>query len=229
MLRSIATTSILVMLVACGTSDGDNNEADTGNDTGTDTALDSTVDTTPDTSDDTDPDTTTDTSPDVVTVTPPQNHRIDAITCDNVRSDTEPVIEQPEIADCMVHADCTDGDNGRCSGNPHDGYYCTYDQCFTDDDCGGGVCACGGGFRSDHNVCLGGNCQVDADCGTDGFCSPSYGSCGEYTGVTTYFCHTEEDTCLNDSDCGDGEWGPGYCRFFEDQGSWSCAYDHCAG
>jgi hypothetical protein len=132
---------------------------------------------------------------------------------------------------CHAHADCTAGQNGRCSGNGHDGWHCTYDQCFADADCSGtaasSVCACEGGFRSDNNVCLrDGNCRTDADCGSGGYCSPSLGSCGNYAKAVGYFCHTPQDECVNDSDCGGGPW---YCAYSPLVGHWKCSNAHCVG
>ncbi len=162
----------------------------------------------------------------------PDAHREAGAMCDDDRA---PGVSPPDDpfapADCQTDDDCTDGPNGRCTGNSHDGWYCTYDQCFDDSGCGGGsVCECEGGFRSDHNVCLPGNCVTDADCGETGFCSPSFGECGNYSGVVGYFCHTCEDECVNDSDCGgsvDG-WGA-YCMYDRGVGHWRCSDSHCAG
>jgi hypothetical protein len=74
---------------------------------------------------------------------------------------------------------------------------------------------------------------VDTDCGANGFCSPSYGSCGkfggEYEGV---YCHTAKDTCVNDSDCTGGGAngdGPGLCAFDTESNAWACSYTFCAG
>lgn len=162
----------------------------------------------------------------------PEHHRPVATPCDDQRSDRLPDIPDPNpgppYVQCTTHEECAEGDNGRCVGNSHDGYYCTYDQCFTDGDCAAGlVCQCGGGFRSDHNVCFrSGNCRIDADCGPGGFCSPTYGSCGDYSSFVAYYCHTPQDECLDDSDCGDY---PSYCAYDEVAGRWTCQDSHCAG
>jgi len=183
-------------------------------------------------------------SPDAGTMTTvrvPERHRPERVECDDQRSEDGPFIDEglreqfdPEggYVSCLEHGDCTDGQNGRCVGNGHDGWYCTYDQCRADADCGGdggGACQCGGGWRSDHNVCLGGDCQVDADCGADGFCSPTFGDCGSYSGFVEYRCHTADDECVDDADCGgEGDWGP-YCAYNPAAGRWMCADSHCAG
>jgi hypothetical protein len=121
-------------------------------------------------------------------------------------------------------------------GNGHDGWHCTYDACFTDSDCpapagpasGPVVCACENGFRSDNNVCIQGNCQVDADCDAKGlhWCSPTLGSCGNYTGFQGYYCHTPEDQCLDDADC---SANGGYCAYEPTVGHWACSTQQCVG
>lgn len=163
----------------------------------------------------------------------PLEHRAAGATCDNQRAPgVQPDGDGPGVS-CQSDADCTDGDNGRCVGNSHDGWYCTYDECFADSDCGNdAVCECGGGWRSDHNVCVSGNCRTDADCGDDGYCSPSLGDCGNYDGVVGYFCHTRKDECIDDADCGDGSddgWGSPYCMYDSGVGHWRCSTSHCAG
>lgn len=156
-------------------------------------------------------------------------HRSAAAACDHERSPgTTPDVGPP--ADCERDTDCTAGENGRCTGNGHDGWRCTYDLCFDDDDCGAGkACACGGGFRSDANVCLASQCRTDADCAT-GFCSPTYGSCGNYSGNVGWYCHTCDDECVNDEDCAatGGAFDP-YCAFDPSAGRWTCMDTHCAG
>lgn len=166
----------------------------------------------------------------VIPLTPaPGHHRPAAVECDNVRSDA-PSHAEPEFADCVNHDECTAGANGRCVGNSHDGWYCTYDECFNDSECPGSICGCDAGFRSDHNICFReGNCIIDADCGDSGYCSPSFGDCGNYSGVVGYFCHTSGDECLNDSDCGTDEpWGA-YCAYNKVAGKWVCSDAQCAG
>jgi hypothetical protein len=140
---------------------------------------------------------------------------------------------------CHSDAECTEGENGRCGGNGHDGYRCTYDNCFADSDCSGAasgearVCGCEGGFRSENNVCLVGNCQLDADCGQGGYCSPSLGNCGNYAKTVGYFCHTPDDECIDDADCdalpGAGTFGAPYCAFMPTIGHWKCSNTHCVG
>ena len=133
---------------------------------------------------------------------------------------------------CTTNAECTEGTNGRCDGNSHDGWQCTYDQCFDDGECGDGVCECQGGFRSDNNICLQtGNCRLDADCGGCGFCSPTLGDCGDYLGTVGYYCHTPADECVDDSDCAPDpqQGGPPHCSFAPAVGHWKCSYAQCVG
>jgi hypothetical protein len=171
----------------------------------------------------------------------PVRHRAVAGTCDRTRPAPDP--RAPDAGgfpvQCRSHAECTAGINGRCGGNGHDGWYCTYDMCFSDTDCApsgsgvkrAGVCECGGGFRSDNNVCLGeGNCRADADC-PGSYCSPTLGSCGHYTPIVGYYCHTPKDQCLDDSDCAQGgPFGqPGYCAYAPAVGYWKCSTAECVG
>lgn len=128
---------------------------------------------------------------------------------------------------CLSDADCSDatmGANGRCVYG-RIGTYCTYDTCFSDGDCATDeVCLCdtqnGGG-----NACVPADCHVDADCGASQGCSPTFGSCGHYSGFVGYRCHTAADTCTVDADC----TAPGYCAYDELSGHWACSTSECAG
>lgn len=163
----------------------------------------------------------------------PKNHRATATPCDGTRPTTEPVGIPDGGASgyvaCRTNEECTQGVNGRCSGNGHDGWHCTYDECTTDGDCKGGkVCQCGGGFRADNDVCLESGCRVDADCGPNGYCSPSLGDCGNYSGVAGWFCHSAADECVDDADCASkGENAS--CRYEPSVGYWRCSTQACAG
>ncbi len=160
---------------------------------------------------------------------PPTKHRASATTCDNVRPVGDPMIPDGGLTpNCRSHAECIAGANGRCTGGWHDGWKCTYDQCFTDADCAatGGVCGCESGFHADNNVCLSGNCRTDADCGSAGYCSPTFGECGNYSGVVSYYCHTPQDECVDDAHCvGAGA----YCMYSPAAGHWKCSNVSCAG
>jgi hypothetical protein len=137
---------------------------------------------------------------------------------------------------CMTDSECNDGgQNGRClPGGRIAGCQCTYDTCFADADChGGGPCDCragagiaGPGFSA-TNICKGGDCRTDRDCGPGGYCSPTLGGCGAYGGVTDYRCHTPKDKCVDDSDC--QAQGGGDCRYEPTSGAWTCQTSQCAG
>lgn len=131
--------------------------------------------------------------------------------------------------ECLSDADCTAGDNGRCANN-RDIWSCSYDTCYSDSACtSGGPCACEGGSGYAGNTCLPGNCQTDADCGANGYCSPTLGGCGNYGGVIGYFCHTAADKCVDDADCASPTQGLGYCMYSPEVGHWSCGYGQCVG
>ena len=159
------------------------------------------------------------------TIREPLKHRPDEVACDDFRS-SEPVEGDFIEGECERHEDCQDGANGRCVIN-RDFAMCTYDQCFADADCGDSVCRCGDDQGYGPNVCLNvGNCLVDSDCGDGGYCSPTFGECGDYSGVIGFYCHTAEDACIDDADCGGGS---NYCAFNPSVGRWMCSDSHCAG
>jgi hypothetical protein len=123
---------------------------------------------------------------------------------------------------CMQDSDCTKGANGRCQGTgPIAGLECSYDECTTDQDCPtASACECRPDSSSQiANYCTKpGTCRVDSDCGAGGFCSPS--QAGQWCG-TLHYCHTPQDTCLNDSDCASDGIFPG-CNFDPASGHWAC-------
>jgi hypothetical protein len=123
---------------------------------------------------------------------------------------------------CSSDAECTDaGLQARCiNDGPLPGCHCTYDQCVHDTDCGGGkACACHGStyVYDNGNSCVPGDCRVDSDCGTQSYCSPSDNpmSCGALAG---YFCHTPNDQCVDDSDCGSNA----ACAYDAGAKLWTC-------
>jgi hypothetical protein len=128
---------------------------------------------------------------------------------------------------CSNDNQCTMGTNGRCvqMGEGVEYCGCTYDTCMQDANCPtGDTCACHGSAYTDGegNVCVPGNCRVDADCGAGGYCSPSVDTMGCGGGVAGYYCHTPQDQCVNDSDCGEGGGGEGVCVFSTSAGYWQC-------
>lgn len=157
----------------------------------------------------------------------PERHRVEGVMCDSER---EVSVVDTSLDGCDAHEECTEGNDGRCvpvtdeppgpSRNE-----CTYDACAGDSDCDSGPCRCG--FAAGANRCFQGNCQVDADCGESGFCSPSYGDCYDRR-VVGYFCHTPEDHCTNDSDCTERDSSSdtqSYCLFAGS--SWRCNDPDC--
>lgn len=160
----------------------------------------------------------------------PEKHRAAAVACDDQRppGGARALFQGSE---CAQDTDCGAGRNGRCQ-DFRGISACTYDECAVDAECSSsGPCACEAAFWSDANACLPGNCRTDADClGGSGYCSPTFGDCGNYAGVIAYYCHAPEDTCIDDSDCtGDEARGSGYCMYRPELGHWGCGYGQCAG
>jgi hypothetical protein len=152
----------------------------------------------------------------------PKKHRALTEMCDHERA---PSAETPAAsAGCTSDAECAQGENGRCGPNNRGLRTCTYDECFDDGDCMDGPCVCATDSGG-NNRCFGGNCATDADCGAKGYCSPSFGPCGNYAGVVAYYCHTCQDACTDDSDCPNG----GYCAYEPAAGHWLCSTAQCVG
>jgi hypothetical protein len=181
--------------------------------------------------------TTDGSNPDAIATRVPRLHRPAAMPCptDRPPAITTPVDAGFGFGTCASDADCTAGTNGRCTVTQnHGSRACTYDACVMDSDCTGAVvCACRetSGSYGGANVCLPGNCHVDADClGGSGYCSPSYGtSCGSYDGFRGYYCHTPQDSCIDDSDCVGTNGQAGYCAYTPEVAHWSCFFTICAG
>lgn len=124
-----------------------------------------------------------------------------------------------------MDSQCTSGSDGRCvhAEAPIAECSCTYDACVHDTDCpAGSLCACHGSpyVGGQGNTCTPGNCRVDSDCGSNGYCSPAYDTmtCG---GLLGYYCHTPDDECVNDSDCTKND--DDVCTFLS--GRWQCAME----
>lgn len=165
---------------------------------------------------------------------PPLLHRASPATCSMTRP-AGVTMSGGGMSQCTSDADCKDsskGQNGRCVPS-RIGTICSYDTCFDDSVCGGKVCECRAAATSASlatNHCLSeGNCRTDADCGTGGACSPSFGSCGSYSGVVAYYCHTSRDTCVDDAECATSGGFPGYCAYNPAAGIWQCSTSLCAG
>jgi hypothetical protein len=168
----------------------------------------------------------------------PQYHRAAALCCpvDRAPGSTCEPDAAMDPSGCIRDSDCTQGTNGRCLVLPYlqpgtglyepDGAFvvpgifgcmgeCTYDQCFSDQDCPGHVpCDCRTPlFFGNMNLCVtGSQCSVDSDCGPGGFCT--------FSG-NAYFCHQPSDVCFNDSDCPQGTWGA-TCKFDTGTSHWIC-------
>lgn len=153
---------------------------------------------------------------------PPSPTRPVPVTCSPCRPPGGGTSSGP--GECRSDADCTEGDNGRCVFG-RAGASCSYDECFSDADCGANeVCLCdGSGLGGGGNSCITTSCRTNNDCGGQ-TCSPTFGSCGHYTGVVSYACHTASDECTVDSDC-----GAGYCAFDAAVSHWVCSTMECVG
>jgi hypothetical protein len=122
---------------------------------------------------------------------------------------------------CAQDSDCTAGSNGRCVPELDETTYCTYDACFADSDCEGGLCICRASSASSAaNLCYAeGNCAADSDCIPGLWCSPSLPgngacSCASFAlcadagnaapGTTTTMTPPQTLGCWESS--GDGKW-----------------------
>ena len=162
-------------------------------------------------------------------------HRPTAAACTGDRPAGGCTFGSPDLggANCNADSNCAFAPSGRCTST-RVGCMCTYDDCSTDADCAAGtLCSCRGtlGDRpAGTNRCVTSNCRVDADCGANGYCSPSLDpSCGTYIGVSEWFCHTSQDTCINDSDCPSTGGVTPFCGYKPEIGHWSCLSALCAG
>jgi hypothetical protein len=166
----------------------------------------------------------------------PLRHRATATACTAPRPASTCDPGGVPMSECANDSQCAAGTNGRCVGNPHDGCRCNYDACVNDADCAmGGACECrlAGRGAAGANACIPGNCRVDADCGPRGFCSPTLGDCGDFGGLSGYYCHTPTDECVDDADCASQDAGflgqTPYCAYSRQVGHWRCSSQACAG
>jgi hypothetical protein len=127
--------------------------------------------------------------------------------------------------ECETDADCTTGTNGRC-GFGRAGSFCSYDECFRDSDCDTGeACLCDGTrLGGGGNTCVSAGCRTNNDCTPGYACSPTFGGCGTYSGFIGFQCHTADDECTTDAEC-----GPGYCAFDPTLAHWACSTSECVG
>lgn len=161
----------------------------------------------------------------------PADHRPSGSTCPSTRDPgyVDSICGEPQSTwMCKSDADCTEGKNGRCFGQVGGagcmGTFCSYDQCTEDKDCPSGIpCQCRSSTSNGANVCMtGSNCQVDADCGDGGYCSPS----GVSNCSMAWFCHTAQDTCIDDTDCAQGG-NESECSFDTTAKRWRCGQSTC--
>ena len=154
----------------------------------------------------------------------PRVHRAVATPCPvergsgNFRSDLS--------EECGADAECMDGANGRCMASSGGAAinHCTYDECYDDSDCTNAVCDCRPDATSNApNLCLGGNCMIDFDCGPAGYCSPSVAFDRVNYPYAGYWCRTAEDTCLNDEDCMSNTSNTAKCAYDATAGHWACS------
>jgi hypothetical protein len=169
-------------------------------------------------------------------VSPPA-HRSDDSPCPpRGPSMSQSCAGQTAPGSCATDADCTAGQDGRCTGGGIAICTCTYDQCNRDSDCSGGqACACHVTLRglpqgSGPNTCVTANCRSDADCGSGGVCSPSMSVTACVSAIDGYYCHTPKDECGTDADCVADEVGVPACVYDSVRGHWACTLrSFCAG
>jgi hypothetical protein len=127
---------------------------------------------------------------------------------------------------CFSDADCPGKEpcDCRASGSRATQSCVAGSNCRTDSDCGpGGYCSpsqvgalCGCMSTAFCNPDAGGGCYVG---GPNGTWTQVPCSCGDSCGHG-YFCHTPQDTCVNDSDCPDGNT----CNFDLPSQTWTCTF-----
>jgi hypothetical protein len=159
----------------------------------------------------------------------PAKHRPAEVVCGmrpSAMDASAPGGQSPPLQTCTMSSECTSGPNGRCIAG-RIGTYCTYDECFNDSDCNpGAVCLCQSSMSQGSRCATVAGCRIDADC-PKGFCSPTFGTCGNYSGVIGYACHSTADECVDDADC--AKLAGGYCMHDAMVGRWICSNSQCAG
>lgn len=122
---------------------------------------------------------------------------------------------EDQLDDC----DCAEGE--VCGQNIYGYTHCEcYAPCATDADCGADeVCFCASRPPSSHsimyiNTCLPSECDGPDDCGGER-CGVALDVC---RGAASQRCHTPDDTCGDDGDCGGGE----QCTYDEAEARWTC-------
>jgi hypothetical protein len=160
----------------------------------------------------------------------PTMHRPVPMTCPPVVGNCPARTTDMGTMGCASDQDCTTSPHGHCDVM-FNGCSCDYDTCLGDSDCpANNICACASPRGEPANVCVPGNCRVDADCGPGGYCSLSLGmGCIGRLPVQGAFCHSKADTCTNDADCMSSTGGFNYCQWHPELGHWACTMIVCAG
>ncbi len=159
----------------------------------------------------------------------PRNHRAMTDHCPTTRA---PGTAQPGGSfGCVADSECDAGVNGRCEQRATGVVVnvCSYDQCFSDSDCGAKVpCLCRSALNA--NLCvISSTCQIDTDCGAGGLCSKSpYSLEGSEVLCSNGFiegfhCRAANDLCHEDTDCSDGGISEPRCAFNEIENRWGCS------
>jgi hypothetical protein len=165
-------------------------------------------------------------------------HRTQTTTCGKTRPPSAPGDSGAGDAGkdpCSVDGDCVAGNNGRCVKQK-----CSYDECYADTDCATGeICLCRdaeelipdlafapGDAKPTNTVCAAApECKIDNECGSGGFCSPSY---DPSTGKFTFHCHVPADECTNNEDCiCPNDNNTDLCRFDDSKSHWACYLKDC--
>jgi len=157
--------------------------------------------------------------------------RRDPVSCspiDPSSIEVNPTCSVPEYSSCGAHEDCQDEPSGLCLGsNGGEAFcYCAY-PCATDADCDDGtLCLCGIDVDNVPLVphCIPTDCDSDADCEEGFSCALAVGNdgCGWNQRMA---CHTAQDTCTTNADCGDTSFSGG-C-YPNDAGIWECIEPNC--
>ncbi len=139
------------------------------------------------------------------------------VTCPSALSTLPSCQSSGSGSSCSTNADCKDAPHGYCRGLlPSGSCGCNY-GCTTDADCGQGLtCLCGELIGQ----CVVAACTSDGDCPGTSCMSSVLDGCGP----AVLACHTHQDACQNNADCGRGA----ICAPTEGGfGPWSCLFNEC--
>lgn len=127
-------------------------------------------------------------------------HKKVSIECPVGTPSKQPACKASTEGSCSLPSDCTEKPNGYCLEFPgwatNTSCGCFY-GCTKDSDCGPDqVCLCGDPIGK----CVTSTCTGDSDCSPGNICSSYDASKG--CGGISFACHTDDDACGNDADCG---------------------------